>query len=135
MKACSRKIDLAPDVDLSAYAEKTLGFSGADLQALVYNAHLDAVHASLTASSEVAKGSREDTVEKELEFVTFGGPEGDNKVISRAEKALVTKRVSYVKYYRIRMHTDFNSFTARSYNVNFVEERQERKESCCFYSV
>lgn len=94
MEACSRKIALAPSVDLKAYAKQTQGYSGADLQALIYNAHLDAIHAALSATTlqdeTTAKGKQ---VEKELAYTSFGGTEEDEKVLSRAEQAAVTKRV------------------------------------------
>ncbi|OSD00321.1 AAA-domain-containing protein [Trametes coccinea BRFM310] len=55
LEALSRKVALAPSVDLAALAEETDGFSGADLQALMYNAHLEVVHD--TISSHVATSS------------------------------------------------------------------------------
>lgn len=98
MEACSRKISLSPSIDLSAYAAKTEGFSGADLQALVYNAHLDAIHETLSATESAAaegaeeKGSRE---EQDVTYTAFGGTEVQaGKVLSRAEQASVNKRVS-----------------------------------------
>ncbi|KAK9473109.1 P-loop containing nucleoside triphosphate hydrolase protein [Dipodascopsis tothii] len=38
------KMRVAAAIDLAALADRTAGFSGADLQALVYNAHLEAIH-------------------------------------------------------------------------------------------
>lgn len=95
MEACARKIALAPSVDLSAYAAKTEGFSGADLQALVYNAHLDAIHETLSAatatSAEESSGKRD---EQDIVYTAFGGTEvQEKKVLSRAEQAIVNKRV------------------------------------------
>lgn len=94
MLACSRKIALAPSVDLSLYATRTAGFSGADLQAFIYNAHLDAIHAGLSASMEgdvTTSGGAEEG--REIVHVAFGGGT-EGKVLSRAEQAGVTKRVS-----------------------------------------
>ena len=95
MLACSRKIALAPEVDLSDYADETAGFSGADLQALIYNAHLDAIHATLTATTSAAdmetSGGAEEM--REIPYTAFGGAEKEEKVLSRAEQASVTKRV------------------------------------------
>lgn len=42
--AVAKKLDLAPEVDLSDWAKRTEDYSGADLQALLYNAHLNAIH-------------------------------------------------------------------------------------------
>ncbi|KAH9795822.1 peroxisome biogenesis protein 1 [Citrus sinensis] len=44
LKVISRKLPLADDVDLEAIAHMTEGFSGADLQALLSDAQLSAVH-------------------------------------------------------------------------------------------
>lgn len=99
MEACSRKIALAPSVDLSAYAAKTEGFSGADLQALVYNAHLDAIHETLTAHESAAAENSDDKAKREEQDITytaFGGTEVQAaKVLSRAEQASVNKRVRF----------------------------------------
>jgi peroxin-1 len=86
-------VPLAPDVDLSEYAKATEGFSGADLQALLYNAHLDAVHSSMEQSnsghanegseSEDASGSK---------VVSFGGL-SEKLALSRAEETTFSRRV------------------------------------------
>lgn len=52
IESLARKLHLAPSVDLEQLSEDTEGFSGADLQALVYNAHLDVVHAVLNRPEE-----------------------------------------------------------------------------------
>ncbi|ETI26896.1 hypothetical protein G647_09995 [Cladophialophora carrionii CBS 160.54] len=46
LKAVSTKLRLTPEVEnrLLSVAQRTEGFSGADLQALMYNAHLEAIH-------------------------------------------------------------------------------------------
>ncbi|KAK0533543.1 Peroxisome biosynthesis protein pex1 [Tilletia horrida] len=41
------KIALADEVDLRVWAKRTEGYSGADLQALLYNAHLETIHESI----------------------------------------------------------------------------------------
>nr|ODO01145.1 peroxin-1 [Cryptococcus depauperatus CBS 7855] len=45
-------LQLGRDVDLEVIANETEGYSGADLQAVVYNAHLDVVHSSLDQDKE-----------------------------------------------------------------------------------
>lgn len=42
---------------LDQLAVETEGFSGADLQAMLYNAHLEVVHASLNQSNAGGKGT------------------------------------------------------------------------------
>lgn len=44
IKAVSTKMNIDPEVDLYQVALKTDGYSGADLQAVMYNAYLDAIH-------------------------------------------------------------------------------------------
>lgn len=50
MQACAQKITLASTIDLQSLADETSGYSGADLQALIYNAHLEAVHDQMESS-------------------------------------------------------------------------------------
>lgn len=47
LKRICLKMDLADDVDLENVARQTVGFSGADMQGLGYNAYLKAVHEKL----------------------------------------------------------------------------------------
>ncbi|KAG9149165.1 hypothetical protein Leryth_003159 [Lithospermum erythrorhizon] len=54
LKVLSRKLPLATDVDLEAIASKTEGFSGADLQALLSDAQLEAVHDLLDNANNTA---------------------------------------------------------------------------------
>ena len=52
LTATARKVHVHPSVDLNVWAQRTEGFTGADLQALLYNAHLDAIHDTLPTHSE-----------------------------------------------------------------------------------
>lgn len=102
----SKKVSIAPDVDWDAIVEVTEGYSGADLQAVVYNAHLEVITSSLEKKSTTAdpkgkgKGkAREDVVEevnreedKPIEYLVVGGPDG-GKPRSRAEEIELQRRV------------------------------------------
>lgn len=57
----TKTMNLNEDVDLFGVAEKTAGFTGADLQALVYNAYLEAVHKSLEASESSNENSEQNS--------------------------------------------------------------------------
>lgn len=101
LRACSRKIGLSPDVDLDDYVQATDGYSGADLQAVLYNAHLACVHSNLTdtrKSSDETNGAELDG--QDVDYIALGanrgGPNVYNGVVvkSKAEKAQMTKRVS-----------------------------------------
>jgi peroxin-1 len=52
LEALAMKLELGEDVDLYELAERTANYTGADLQALLYNAHLEAVHSVISAQSE-----------------------------------------------------------------------------------
>ncbi|SCZ90288.1 BZ3500_MvSof-1268-A1-R1_Chr1-3g01895 [Microbotryum saponariae] len=99
IQASARKIALDPSVDLNKYAAKTEGFSGADLQALVYNAHLDAIHETLNSTTNALESSAESkgkTENEDITYTTLGGPAASDKVLSRAEQATVNKRLELI---------------------------------------
>ncbi|WFD36274.1 Peroxisome biosynthesis protein pex1 [Malassezia cuniculi] len=103
IEAIARKVPLADDVDVGEWARRTEGFSGADLQALLYNAHLETISAVMDRHAPAEnKSSREET---HVDFVvippapaTFGG-EGENKpapTLSGAERSALTDRMRRV---------------------------------------
>ncbi|KYO26655.1 peroxisomal ATPase PEX1 isoform X1 [Alligator mississippiensis] len=61
LKALSHSLPLANDVDLQYLASKTEYFTGADLEALLYNAQLEAVHSSLGSCLPQDFGSSSDS--------------------------------------------------------------------------
>lgn len=87
MKAIGQKVSVSPFVDLDEVAAATDGFSGADLQALIYNAHLEVIHASLATTSNKQTMPGEDA--NPVEFTSFGG----SKTTSRAEETALRSRV------------------------------------------
>lgn len=82
-----------PDVDLSELVEQTDGYSGADLQGLVYNAHLEAVHSSINVVSAESSSTPIDT-DRAVDFVTHNTDVGASAVLSLAERNAQNKRVS-----------------------------------------
>ncbi|KAF9106167.1 Peroxisome biosynthesis protein pex1 [Mortierella sp. GBA35] len=109
--AClARKMEVAEDVDLMECARRTEGLTGADLQAVLYNAHLEAIRVAIEkdeavkkersaagtgASSPVAGGSstaattsRGDS--KMARFVSFGGKGGFGSTGKSNQKANLT---------------------------------------------
>lgn len=81
---------LAANVDLKDYAEKTEGFSGADLQGFLYNAHLSAIHGTIDMTSFKEKDGKP----KQYSFVsnqTSGVP------LTLAEKSHIAQRVKMVE--------------------------------------
>jgi peroxin-1 len=90
---------VSPDVDFDYLADATEGFSGADLQALLYNAHLEVVHASvgeLSTSAPSSNGGDETSSNNnddiQIEYTSFGGS-AQNAVKSRAEQMAMQHRV------------------------------------------
>lgn len=101
LRACSRKIGLSPDVDLNDYVEKTEGYSGADLQAVLYNAHLECVHSNISVTKSAMDGDSDvHTNGQDIGFISLGAANSMSNgmngsvVKSKAEKAQMTKRVS-----------------------------------------
>ncbi|PWN31454.1 AAA-domain-containing protein [Meira miltonrushii] len=104
----SNRIRLSEDVDLKAWAKRTQGFSGADLQALVYNANLEAIHEGMNAaktSDEEKKeqangdnnGSGNGSNANNIRFVNFGGSKkGKSTTLSGAEKQALQRRMELI---------------------------------------
>ncbi|KAF9123574.1 Peroxisome biosynthesis protein pex1 [Mortierella sp. 14UC] len=107
--AClARKMEVAEDVDLMECARRTEGLTGADLQAVLYNAHLEAIRIAIekdeavkkerqntsgtsspvAGSSAAAVTSRGDS--KMARFVSFGGKGGFGSTGNTNRKANLT---------------------------------------------
>jgi SpoVK/Ycf46/Vps4 family AAA+-type ATPase len=102
--AVSRKLTLAPSVDFDELAYMTEGFSGADLQALVYNAHLEVVHATIDAEKASNDGRGDVEVGRRsvgagqggnvpVKYVVLGAGKDAAKGASKADEAKVQQRV------------------------------------------
>lgn len=68
IRAITRKMSLADDVQLDEIAQESEGFSGADMQALGYNAYLQAVHKKLEADERESEGGTHSDNRKAHEF-------------------------------------------------------------------
>ncbi|EJC98437.1 AAA-domain-containing protein [Fomitiporia mediterranea MF3/22] len=103
LEVISKKVTVSPFVDWDAIALATEGFSGADLQAVIYNAHLDVVHSTLAekqSSEGKGKGKAKDTgdtgeEEQRIEYVILGGREEDAHR-SKAEEAALQKKLQRI---------------------------------------
>ena len=102
LAALGRKVHLASSVDLTAFAAATEGFSGADIQALVYNAHLDVVHDAIAHPSDSGKPngtsstSAQNGEQPTVKYTVLGGGESQGRVLSRAEESAFQQRVRTV---------------------------------------
>lgn len=92
LRALSRKVPMSASVDFDYIAQRTEGFSGADLQALIYNAHLEVVHSSMKTSDLSGSSDGQDEGERLIEYVAIGGPPRMG-VKSKAEEAAMQRRV------------------------------------------
>jgi peroxin-1 len=92
-------VALADSVDFDALAEKTEGYTGADLQALLYNAHLDVIHEAIAAAEAdgTSVRTRTDQLEQKVEYTVLGAKKG-GEVRSRAEEADLQRRVCVGRY-------------------------------------
>lgn len=94
----SGKIQLDTSVDLSHWAARTEGFSGADLQALLYNANLEAVHDSMNSAdvaSTPADQERAPQNGQAIEFFSFADKTTKTK-LSGAEHQALLKRMQLI---------------------------------------
>ena len=92
LTAVARKMAVAPSVDFDQLAAETEGFSGADLQALLYNAHLDVIHSSIARLPSMTSVSNQ-VDDKPIEYITFGNAP-NQPGLSKAEEAALQRRVS-----------------------------------------
>jgi peroxin-1 len=96
----SNRIQLDSDVDLVAWAKRTEGFSGADLQALVYNANLEAVHENLNDAEDAKQAAPKtngDAAGKKVKYVSFGGSKANKTTtLSGAERQALQRRMELI---------------------------------------
>ena len=87
---------IGPSVDFDKIASRTEGFSGADLQALMYNAHLDVIHSFIAdagAAPSDCPTSTNKVDEVPVKYTTIGAAK-DKIILSRAEEMALQRRVS-----------------------------------------
>lgn len=97
LEAVSRKVELSTSVDLNELADATDGYSGADLQALVYNAQLEIVHETIASSSlDTATDGLKTEDEQLIAYKVLDGPDGTGAIKSRAEEAAFQRRLQRI---------------------------------------
>ncbi|KAG6889103.1 hypothetical protein C0995_003672 [Termitomyces sp. Mi166 len=95
LKAVSQRVLISSSVNWEEVGAATEGFSGADLQALVYNAHLDVIHTSIHTSSDKKAADVIDD-EDPIQFKAIGGA-SSSKTYSRAEQSALEKRLRQIR--------------------------------------
>ncbi|KAI9144869.1 P-loop containing nucleoside triphosphate hydrolase protein [Paraphysoderma sedebokerense] len=102
LEAVASKLHLHSSISLSDIAEKTEFFSGADLQGLLYNAHLEAVHDVIEDEEgdgsggpvpEKVNGKQKGEVGVDVEFKVLNDTEENT---TRAAKEAIKKRISTI---------------------------------------
>ncbi|KZV74257.1 AAA-domain-containing protein [Peniophora sp. CONT] len=93
LEAHAHKVPVHSSVDFTWLANATDGFSGADLQALVYNAHLALIHADIGVHASLDDKARDSGEQKRIDFVRFGGRGGGEGLTSRAEEMEMESRI------------------------------------------
>lgn len=98
IQTVTKKMSLGAHINLKYIAEQTEGFSGADIQALCYNAYLNAVHRKLqndTLEEEKVSNSNSKTQDHNAkEFFQFSlNSENNIKNLSIQEKAQLHKKI------------------------------------------
>ncbi|KAL5365110.1 P-loop containing nucleoside triphosphate hydrolase protein, partial [Aspergillus floccosus] len=121
IQAVSKKLKMSDEVAarLDEVAARTEGFSGADLQAVVYNAHLEAVHDALgdrSTDKPTGKSSKQATSTSSKSFIQFlYSSEQANGPVSMPAPAVVASKLDAIKSARRRqrqMEQGSNSATA-----------------------
>ncbi|KAH8827941.1 P-loop containing nucleoside triphosphate hydrolase protein [Flagelloscypha sp. PMI_526] len=87
LRAVSRKVTMDPDISLAEIAKETEGFSGADLQSLIYNAQLQIIHNTLASTDSVLE-RESDRLEPSL---------GLHCVATKAENAALEQRLRQIQ--------------------------------------
>ncbi|KAJ7276088.1 P-loop containing nucleoside triphosphate hydrolase protein [Mycena haematopus] len=95
LQAVARKVVLSPSVDIDEIAAATAGYSGADLQALLYNAHLEVVHSSIASTPLDQRTSARDD-DAPVRFTVIGGG-SKTKVASRADEMALQRRLRQIQ--------------------------------------
>lgn len=135
LKSITTKMDLADDVQLEEIAEKTNGFSGADMQGLGYNAYLKAVHVRLEELEAKDNAEQDkDVDETAVEFFKVGG---DQLKLKNAERVKLLHQIQQFVANE-KNASDNNQQSKRSHieqpkvlitHANFVESLKETKPS------
>ncbi|GAO47030.1 AAA-domain-containing protein [Saitoella complicata NRRL Y-17804] len=98
LEALLKILYLDPSIPLEELAERMEGYSGADIQAVLYNAHLEAIHEVLEnkqeqLQEETANGEQQQSNQL-VQFVKFKLNQKENRKESLAERSAWMARVS-----------------------------------------
>lgn len=92
LQATTRKVSLRDSVNLEGIARDTEGYSGADLQAIVYNAQLEAIHHSMEHAETSANTDTKPFAS--LDIRVFNGKTGAVAKMTQSEHGKLSEKVS-----------------------------------------
>lgn len=131
LQAVQAKMTLSPDVSLEELTSNTQGYSGADLQALLYNAYLNAIHDVVDMDGEDDGNKQEnsnDNNNKSLEYFqtkianeddgTLENGSANKQVLSAAERAKMSKKLE-------KMLIDPLATSKNTKDINAVDEEDD----------
>ncbi|BFZ57809.1 Peroxisome biosynthesis protein pex1 [Savitreella phatthalungensis] len=97
LSALAGKMHLAQDISVEELAERTAGYTGADLQAMLYNAHLDAIHDALASTAVTEETDNRRDEHKKVVFRRFKlSAGGESLPKTLAERVSLETRVQAV---------------------------------------
>ncbi|KAG5417957.1 PEX1 [Candida metapsilosis] len=136
LKSITTKMDLAEDVKLEEIAEKTNGFSGADMQGLGYNAYLKAVHVRLEEleAKDNAEEQDADVDENAVEFFKVGNePKLKNtdriKLLHQIQQFVANEKQQAGDHSQQSKSSHMEQPKVLITHANFVESLKETKPS------
>lgn len=117
LQAQSRNLNMGPDVDLQDVAEWCEHYTGADLQAMLYNAQLEAIHRSIDLNYEAKLNAGQNNDKDEHELVTILQLDDNIKAMQHLSAELKTQMVKKVRHLPYRL-----TLTNFSLQVNTIKE-------------
>ncbi|KAK9728067.1 Peroxisome biosynthesis protein pex1 [Basidiobolus ranarum] len=100
LQAVAKKMSLHEEVDLAYWANKCIGYSGADLQGFVYNAHLEAIHDTIKSDEVSSKQDSSQNNSDQAEFVAFDANLDGNATrnnLTLEEKSKIAQRLELIR--------------------------------------
>ncbi|CUM64204.1 uncharacterized protein PRCAT00001798001 [Priceomyces carsonii] len=136
LRCVTSKMKLQEDVDLRAIADRSAGFSGADIQGLGYNAYLKAVHTKLNRDEEMAvKGSTNSKEKSSHQFFQVNSDKLKNPHLLSAAKIKILHQIEQLfkdeddANNLSNLHLMGSSLEIIISQVDFLESLKETKPS------
>lgn len=134
LQSITGKMDLEKDVNLEEIAEKTEGFSGADMQGLGYNAYLKAVHVKLAQDEDSSNKKAQSGTKQELDFFKVQAEKFKSSNMRPADKVKVIQQIEKFFESQKEDKKESNNENVESLSVmichkDFLESLKETKPS------